>query len=165
MCHIVGFYLQHAHGYDLMKMKVDFNQDEFGEIWLMNAWDLCVRKSRYVPSDKGTQLADYVLQRMEDMKAQAELDRKVQEQKELELMNETDSAYETLNGSMSKRVKSLAPESFRKAGSLSRGGVHGRMHTANSQAGSPERSTLFRPAVSSYEKFRRVHPQCFETYM
>lgn len=61
MCHIIGFYLQHAHGFDLMKMKVDFNQDEFGEIWLMNAYELCVRKSRYVPSDKGTQLADYVL--------------------------------------------------------------------------------------------------------
>ena len=54
MCHIMGFYLQNVHGYDLLTMKVDFNQDEFGEIWLMNVQDMCVRKSRYVPSDNGT---------------------------------------------------------------------------------------------------------------
>lgn len=35
MCHIIGFYLQHLHGYELIKMKIDFYQDEFGEIWLM----------------------------------------------------------------------------------------------------------------------------------
>ena len=51
-------------------MKVEFNQDEFDEIWLMNVRDLCVRKTRYVPSDSGSQLADYVLQRMEELKKQ-----------------------------------------------------------------------------------------------
>lgn len=70
MCHIIGFYLQHAHSLDLIKMKVEFNQDEFDEIWLMNVRDLCVRKTRYVPSDSGSQLADYVLQRMEALKKQ-----------------------------------------------------------------------------------------------
>lgn len=68
MCHVIGFYLKHAHGFDLLKMKVDFNQDEFGEIWLMNVDNLFVRKSRNVPQDNGTLLADYVLCRMQDMK-------------------------------------------------------------------------------------------------
>ena len=67
MCHIIGFYLKGAHGFDLLKMKVDFNQDEFGEIWLMNVDHLFVRKSRHVPSDNGTQLADYVLLQMQQM--------------------------------------------------------------------------------------------------
>ena len=67
MCHVIGFYLKHAHGYDLLRMKVDFNQDDFGEIWLMNIDDLEVRKSRVVPADNWTQLADYVLIRMQDM--------------------------------------------------------------------------------------------------
>ena len=68
MCHIIGFYLQYAHGYDLLKMKVDFNQDEFGEIWLMQVDKLIVRKARAVPSDNGTQLADFVLNYMEEQK-------------------------------------------------------------------------------------------------
>ena len=42
-------------------MKVDFNQDEFGEIFLMNVNDLYVRRNRVVPVNKDTQLADYVL--------------------------------------------------------------------------------------------------------
>ena len=67
MCHVIGFYLKYAHGYDLLKMKVDFNQDEFGEFWLMNVDNLFVRKSRNVPSNNGTQLADYVLFRMQEM--------------------------------------------------------------------------------------------------
>ena len=35
-------------------MKVDFNRDEFGEIWLMAVDKLFVRKSRKVPNDNGT---------------------------------------------------------------------------------------------------------------
>ena len=53
-------------------MKVDFNRDEFGEIWLMNVDNLFVRKSRHVPSDNGTQLADYVLLQMEQLKKHEE---------------------------------------------------------------------------------------------
>jgi len=48
-------------------MKVDFNQDEFGEIWLMQVDNLFVRKSRFVPADKGTKVADYVLTRMQEL--------------------------------------------------------------------------------------------------
>ena len=65
MCHMIGYYLQHVHGYDLLKMQVDFNQDEFGEIWLMNVDKLFVRKGRNVPTDDGNKLADFVLQHIE----------------------------------------------------------------------------------------------------
>ena len=62
MCHIMGYYLQHLHGLDLLKMHVDFNQDEFGEIWLMNVDKILIRQTRSVPTDNGTQLADYVIE-------------------------------------------------------------------------------------------------------
>ena len=48
-------------------MKVDFNQDEFGEIWLMQAQDIVVRKSRSVPTDKGAKVADYVLGKVREI--------------------------------------------------------------------------------------------------
>ena len=54
MCHIMGWYLQHLHRLDLLKMKVDFNQDEFGEIWLMNVDKILIRQTRSVPTDNGT---------------------------------------------------------------------------------------------------------------
>ena len=54
MCHIMGFYLQRVHGFEILQMKVDFNQDEFGEIWLMQVNNLFVRKARHVPTDKGS---------------------------------------------------------------------------------------------------------------
>ena len=59
----------------MMKMKVDFNQDEFGEIWLMSVDDLFVRKTREVPSDNGTQLADFVLRHMEELAKKEEASR------------------------------------------------------------------------------------------
>ena len=52
-------------------MKVDFNQDEFGEIWLMHVEKLYVRKERKVPTDDGNKLADFVLSQME---SQAKVD-------------------------------------------------------------------------------------------
>ena len=48
-------------------MKVDFNQDEFGEIWLMHARELYVRKRRHVPDNHGTQLADYIFNHMQEI--------------------------------------------------------------------------------------------------
>jgi len=49
-----------------MRMKVDFNQDEFGEIWLTHVENLQVRKSRPVPTEQKTQIADFVLGVMAD---------------------------------------------------------------------------------------------------
>ena len=120
------------HGYEVMKMKVDFNQDEFGEIWLMNVKDLCVRKSRYVPSDNGTQLADYVLRRMEEIKNQEDQEKMDIEKNEIELMAET-----SLNETPAiKRAKSIASgETARMIGS--REAAFNRMHTAGSQISSP----------------------------
>ena len=85
-------------------------------------------------------------------------------------MKETESMYESINGSTTKRAKSIAAESSprRKFGTMSRSGAQGRMHTAGSSGGSPdrhcERATFF-PAASSYEKFRRKHPQYFEGFV
>lgn len=80
MCHMIGYYLQHVHAYDLLKMQVDFNQDEFGEIWLMNVDKLFVRKGRKVPTDDGNKLADFVLSHMESQ-AKADEARKKMEDK------------------------------------------------------------------------------------
>ena len=66
MCHVIGFYLQKAHAYDLMKMQVDFHQDEFGEIWLMQVDKLVVRKTRFVPTENKAQIADFVLKCMHE---------------------------------------------------------------------------------------------------
>ena len=89
LCHTIGFYLQNVHGYDILRMKVDFNQDDFGEIWLMQVDQLLVRKARSIPSDKRTQLADYVLGHFKELdntkilkemirkKREAELERKI----------------------------------------------------------------------------------------
>ena len=61
MCHIMGYYVKGVHGYEILKMKVNFNQDEFGEIWLTQVDELLVRKSRRVPNDQGTKVADYII--------------------------------------------------------------------------------------------------------
>ena len=141
------------HGYEVMKMKVDFNQDEFGEIWLMNVQDLCVRKSRYVPSDNGTQLADYVLRRMEEIKNKEDQEKMDIEKNEIELMAET-----SLNETPAiKRAKSIATgETARMIGS--RESAFNRMHTAGSQISSPQRKRYGPTAGTSQEKFRRMHP-------
>ena len=69
MCHIIGFYLKHLHGFELIKMKVDFYQDEFGGICLMQAADIFVRSQRHVPAGKGTKVADFVLTYMEEQRS------------------------------------------------------------------------------------------------
>ena len=48
-------------------MKVDFYQDDFNDIWLMQCDKVMLRKGRAVPTDKGTQIADYVLKKMNDL--------------------------------------------------------------------------------------------------
>ena len=68
VCHMIGYYLQMLYQFDLMRMKIDFNQDEFGEIWLTQVEKIIVRKRRDVPKVKGTGIADYVLQHMEEVK-------------------------------------------------------------------------------------------------
>ena len=116
-----------------MKMKVEFHQDEFGEIWLLNVKDLFVRKARYVPSDNGTQLADYVLQRMEEIKKQEEKEKMDIEKKEIELMAET-SLHET--PTVNKRARSIASGETNRM-LASRESAYGRLHTAGSPAESP----------------------------
>ena len=81
---MIGFYLQHVHGYDLLKMKVDFNQDEFGEIWLMHVEKLFVRKPRKVPTDDGNKIADFVLQHMDELNKVEEARKKLEAKKAAE---------------------------------------------------------------------------------
>ena len=81
-CHVIGFYLQHLHGFELLKMKVDFYRDEFGEIWLMQADNIFVRKHRPVFAGKGTKVADFVLTYMNELQKAEEKKRKEEEREE-----------------------------------------------------------------------------------
>lgn len=43
VCHKIGYYLQKIHCYDLVRMRVDFQVDEFGKIFLFGVDELIVR--------------------------------------------------------------------------------------------------------------------------
>ena len=90
-----------------MKMKIDFNKDEFGEIWLMNVDKLIVRQSRRVPNDNGTQLADYILNTMYQIQAKEQKTQKEKDKKEREMMREN-SIVSSTKSSIAKRAKSVA---------------------------------------------------------
>ena len=128
----------------------------------MNVRDMFVRQARYVPSDNGTQLADYVLQRMEEMKRQEAKEKLDIEKKEVELMAETSLAAET--PALTKRAKSIASGEVSRM-VTSRESAMGRMNTTGSPGQSPIRKRFGPTASTSYEKFRRVHPQIFSSFM
>ena len=43
VCHKMGFFLEKIHGKQLVRMKVEFYQDEHGKIWLFNVQDVWIR--------------------------------------------------------------------------------------------------------------------------
>lgn len=60
----MGFYLQRIHGLDIIRMKVDFNIDEWGKVFLFGVTDLLVRKGRKVPTENDAMLADYIIKKI-----------------------------------------------------------------------------------------------------
>ena len=61
VCHKIGFYLQKLYKVDLMRIHVDFYQDEFKKIWLMQADKIFIREKRVVPIEGKNLLANYIL--------------------------------------------------------------------------------------------------------
>ena len=114
MCHIMGFYMQRVHKIEILRMKVDFNQDEFGEIWLMQVDNLFVRTAREVPIDKKNQVADYVLNRIQDLERE-EARKKIAKEKALaKRMREQEqdaSPRQNARFSVMKRARSIADQS------------------------------------------------------
>lgn len=49
-CHKIGFYLQKIHKVDLLRMKVQFTQDDNGKIWFTHAFDIYTRSLGEVQS-------------------------------------------------------------------------------------------------------------------
>ena len=134
-------------------MKVDFNQDEFGEFWLMNVDNLFVRKLRNVPSDNGTQLADYVLIRMQEMEKLEAQNKRKQAKKDAKLMQDSDSDLGNENNnlrSFDKRTKSMTQYNSRTK--LRRVGTSNEELMQGEDGEAP---------VSSHTLFRKNHPQYF----
>lgn len=46
VCHKIGFYLMKIHDKQLLRMKVEFYQDDHGRIWLFNCLDIWIRTIR-----------------------------------------------------------------------------------------------------------------------
>eukprot|EP00347_Sterkiella_histriomuscorum_P006724 403351677 len=46
VCHKIGFYLLKIHDLQLLRMKIEFYQDEYGRIWLFNANEIWIRTIR-----------------------------------------------------------------------------------------------------------------------
>ena len=83
MCHKLGFYLQKLYKIDLMRIRVDFYQDEFKKIWLMQTDKIFIRERRKVPIEGKNLLADYILRQMKDLQEQEkEIERKKAEVEE-----------------------------------------------------------------------------------
>lgn len=63
ICHKIGYYLQQVHGLDLVRMRVDFQRDEFGKIHLFGVDELLIRQGRFVPrkDDNNMMLADFIM--------------------------------------------------------------------------------------------------------
>ena len=49
-CHKIGFYLQNIHSVDLMRMKVEFYQDDNGKVWQSHASEIYTRTLEFVQS-------------------------------------------------------------------------------------------------------------------
>ena len=49
-CHKIGFYLQRMHRVDLMRMEVEFYQDDNGKVWFSHASEIYTRKLEFVQS-------------------------------------------------------------------------------------------------------------------
>jgi hypothetical protein len=47
-CHKIGYYLQKIHRVDLLRMKVEFYQDDNGKVWFSHASDIFTRKMEFV---------------------------------------------------------------------------------------------------------------------
>ena len=66
-----------------MRIRVDFYQDEFKKIWLMQTDKLFIREKRKVPIEGKNLLANYILRQMKDLEDQEkEIERKKTEEEE-----------------------------------------------------------------------------------
>jgi hypothetical protein len=60
-CTKIGFYLKHVYGVELLKMSVEFVQDEFSKVWLLHAQDVYIRTDNNLPKDYDQIYNEFIL--------------------------------------------------------------------------------------------------------